>query len=110
MELSYKNNKLKKSLNTDKGLLKLNSRLAKKIKQRRIELESADNLEVISKLPKLRLHQYGGGGKGTWSVDIQENWRILFTINQDPIPTLEDGGIDLKAVTIISVESVEDPH
>ncbi|WP_055444387.1 type II toxin-antitoxin system RelE/ParE family toxin [Lacinutrix himadriensis] len=110
MELSYKNNKLKKSLTTDKGLLKLNSRLAKKIKQRRIELESADNLEVISKLPVLRLHQYKGNRKGTWSIDIQENWRILFEVNQDPIPTLEDGGIDLKAITIISIESVEDPH
>tara|TARA_B110000483_G_C17925089_1_gene438457 strand:+ start:381 stop:713 length:333 start_codon:yes stop_codon:yes gene_type:complete len=110
MELSYKNNKLKKSLTTDKGLLKLNSRLAKKIKQRRIELESADNLEVISKLPVLRLHQYKGNRKGTWSIDIQENWRILFEVNQDPIPTLEDGGIDLKAITIISIESIEDPH
>lgn len=110
MELSYKNNKLEKSLTTDKGLLKLNSRLAKKIKQRRIELESADNLEVISKLPALRLHQYKGNRKGTWSIDIQENWRILFEINQDPIPTLEDGGIDLKAITVISIESVEDPH
>lgn len=110
MELSYKNNKLKKSLTTDKGLLKLNSRLAKKIKQRRIELESADNLEVISKLKVLRLHQYKGNRKGTWSIDIQENWRILFIINQDPIPTLEDGGVDLKAITIVSIESVEDPH
>jgi proteic killer suppression protein len=110
MELSYKNNKLKKSLTTDKGLLKLNSRLAKKIKRRRIELESADNLEVISKLPVLRLHQYKGNRKGTWSIDIQENWRILFEVNQDPIPTLEDGRIDLKAITIISIESVEDPH
>lgn len=110
MELSYKNNKLKKSLTTDKGLLKLNSRLAKKIKQRRVELESADNLEVISKIPVLRLHQYKGYRKGTWSIDIQENWRMLFIINQDPIPTLADGGVDLKAITIISIESVEDPH
>ena len=110
MELSYKNNKLKKSLTTNKGLLKLNSRLAKKIKQRRVELESADNLEVISKIPVLRLHQYKGNSKGTWSIDIQENWRMLFIINQDPIPTLADGGVDLKAITIISIESVEDPH
>ena len=56
------------------------------------------------------MHQHIGKGKGTWSIDIQENWRILFEINQDPIPTLEDGGIDLKAITIISIESVEDPH
>lgn len=110
MELSYKTNKLEKSLTTDKGLLKLNSRLAKKIKQRRIQLKNADNLEVISKLPQLRLHPYKGKDKGIWSIDIQENWRILFEINQDPIPTLEDGGVDLKAITIIKIVSVVDPH
>ncbi len=110
MKLSYKNNKLEKSLSTDKGLTKSYGNLAKKIKQRRIQLENADNLEVISKLPVLRLHQHIGKGKGTWSIDIQENWRILFSIDQNPIPTLEDGGVDLKAITIISIESVEDPH
>jgi proteic killer suppression protein len=110
MKLSYKNNKLEKSLSTDKGLTKSYGSLAKKIKQRRIQLENADNLEVISKLLVLRLHQHIGKGKGTWSIDIQENWRILFSIDQNPIPTLEDGGVDLKAITIISIESVEDPH
>jgi proteic killer suppression protein len=110
MELSYKTNKLEKSLTTDKGLAKSYGKLAKKIKQRRIQLESADNLETISKLPVLRLHQHTGKGKGTWSIDIQENWRILFEIDQDPIPSLEDGGVDLKAITIICVTSVEDPH
>jgi proteic killer suppression protein len=110
MELSYKTNKLEKSLTTDKGLAKSFGKLAKKIKQRRIQLESADNLEAISKLPVLRLHQHTGKGKGTWSIDIQENWRILFEIDQDPIPSLEDGGVDLKAITIICVTSVEDPH
>ena len=108
MELLYKTNKLKKSLTTDNGLTKSYGKLARKIKQRRTMLETADNLEVISKLPVLRMHQHKG--KGTWSIDIQENWRILFGITQDPIPTLEDGGIDLKAITIISIESIEDPH
>lgn len=97
-------------MTTDKGLMKSFGTLAKKIKQRRIQLESAENLEVLSKLPVLRLHQHIGKGIGTWSIDIQENWRILFEIDQDPIPTLKDGGIDLKAITIIRVESVEDPH
>jgi proteic killer suppression protein len=110
MELSYKNNKLKKSLTTDNGIAKSYGTLAKKVKLRITQLKNADNLEVISKLPVLRLHQHIGKGKGTWSIDIQENWRILFIINQDPIPTLEDGGVDLKAITIISIESVEDPH
>lgn len=110
MELSYKNSKLEKSLTTDKGLSKSYGKLAKKIKQRRIQLESADNLEVISKIPALRLHQHIGKGKGRWSIGIQKNWRILFEIKQNPVPTVEDGGVDLKAIRILCIESVEDPH
>jgi proteic killer suppression protein len=110
MDLSYRSNKLKKSLTTDKGIVKSYGAIAKKVKLRISQLKNADNLEVISKLHVLRLHQHIGKGKGIWSIDIQENWRILFIINQDPIPTLEDGGVDLKDVTIISIESVDDPH
>lgn len=50
------------------------------------------------------------GNKGIWSVDIHQNWRILFTIDQDPIPILENSGVDLKTIEIIKIESVEDPH
>lgn len=110
MKISYKNNKLEKSFTTDKGLSKNYGKLAKKVKQRRDQLTSAENLEVISKLPALRLHQHIGKGQGIWSIDIQENWRILFIIDQDPIPKMNDGGINLQSVTIISIESVEDPH
>lgn len=110
MKIHYKNNRLKKSITTDEGLSKTYSRLAKKIKQRRSELESAENLAVIAKLPQLRLHPYKGKQAGIWSIDIQENWRILFTIDHTPIPTLADGGINLKAITILKIISVEDPH
>ena len=110
MELSFKNNKLEKSLTIDKELAKAYGNLAKKIKQRITQLRSADNLKVIESLPALRLHEHKGAGKGTWSIDIQKNWRILFVINQDPIPTTDDGGIDLIAITIIRIESVKDPH
>jgi len=110
MELLYKSNRLEKSLTTDKGLAKSYGTLAKKIKQRITQLKSADNLELISRFPVLRLHQYIGKNIGVWSIDIQENWRILFKINQDPIPTLENGDVDLEAITIICIKSVEDPH
>jgi len=84
--------------------------LAKKIKQRITQLKSADNLDIISKIPVLRLHPYIGKDRGVWSIDIQQNWRILFKINQDPIPRLINDDIDLKAITIICIKSIEDPH
>jgi len=110
MKLEYKNNKLKKSLTTDKGLQKTYGQLSKKIKQRITQLESADNLAVINSIPILRLHEHSGNGAGTWSVDIKDNWRILFEIREDPTPTLEDGGVDLTGVTIIGITDIKDPH
>lgn len=109
MEIRFKNNKLENSFTDDRLLVKTYGTLAKKIKQRYGELLAADNLSVIAKIPVLRLHSYHGN-EGIWSVDIHQNWRILFTIDQDPIPILENGGVDLKTIEIIKIESVEDPH
>lgn len=109
MEISFKNNKLEKSFTDDRVLAKTYGTMAKKVKQRYEDLKSADNLFVISQYPAMRLHSYQGNS-GIWSIDIFKNQRILFTINQNPIPTLEDGGVNLKAIEIIKIESVEDPH
>lgn len=109
MEISFKNNKLEKSFTYDNLLSKTYGSMAKKVKQRYEDLKLADNLFVISQYTAMRLHPYKGNS-GIWSVDIIKNWRILFTINQDHIPTFEDGGVNLKAIEIIKIESVEDPH
>jgi len=109
VEISFKNNKLEKSFTDDRVLAKTYGTMAKKVKQRYEDLKSADNLFVISHYPAMRLHSYQGNS-GIWSIDIFKNQRILFTINQNPLPTLEDGGVNLKAIEIIKIESVEDPH
>jgi len=109
LEISFKNNKLEKSFTDDNLLSKTYGSMAKKVKQRYEDLKLADNLFVISQYTAMRLHPYKGNS-GIWSVDIIKNWRILFTINQDHIPTFEDGGVNLRAIEIIKIESVEDPH
>lgn len=110
MELTYKTKKLKRSLTEDTTLLKTYGKYAKKIKQRLTQLRSAENLSVIGKLPKLRLHPLKGDKLGEWSIDIQENWRIFFEIAQDPIPLKTDGGVELEKVTDIRINSITDPH
>ncbi len=110
MKITFKNNRLQKTLTDDKELIKTYNVLAKKIKERRVDLELVDNLDVISKMPAWRLHPYGGGRKGEWSIDIFKNWRIIFEIDQEPIPILEDGGVNLSEVKAIKIVSIEDPH
>jgi toxin HigB-1 len=100
MKLTYNTRKLAQSFSSDKELSKNYGVLARKVKQRIQQLESADNLWIIAQLPALRLHAYHGDRKGIWSIDIQQNWRILFRPDHDPIPALQQGGIDLKAITI----------
>lgn len=109
MTITYKNNKLEKSLSNATILKKYGLVRSKKIKKRLTELEEADSLSDILTLP-VRLHAYIGDRIGDWSIDIQENWRIIFEIVHDPIPKLEDGGVNLKEITIIKIVSIEDPH
>jgi toxin HigB-1 len=109
VKILFKNNKLENSFTDDKVLYRTYGTIAKKVKQRYEDLKSADNLFIISQYSAMRLHPYKGNS-GIWSVDIFKNWRILFTINQYPIPTLDDGGVNLKEIEIIKIVSVEDPH
>lgn len=110
MNLNYKNKKLEQSLTEDKNIIKNYGGLSKKIKQRIEQLKASDDLSIIAKIPVLRLHPYKGDRLGEWSIDIQENWRICFEIDQDPIPTLEDGGVNLNMVSAIKILSIVDPH
>ena len=110
MHLNYKSNKLEKNLTDDRKLISTYGQLAKTIKRRRKELTNAENLETIGKLPQLRLHPLSGERVGEWSIDIKNNWRIIFSLDHEPIPTLDDGGVDLSKITIIKINSVEDPH
>jgi len=110
MNLSYKNNKLEQSLNVDRNIIQSYGVLSKKIKQRMDQLKAANDLSIIAKIKVLRLHPYLGNRLGEWTIDIQENWRICFKIDQNPIPRLNDGGVNLNMVTTIKILSVEDPH
>lgn len=110
MEISYKNKKLENALTLDKEMIRSYGTRAKKVKQRMKELEAADDLAVIAKYPAMRLHPYIGDRIGEWSIDIFENWRICFEINQTPIPMLKDGGVNLSQVVAIKILSIEDPH
>lgn len=111
MNITYKSRKLEKSLTIDKELIKAYNKQAKKIKQRKTQLESAATLLDIDKLPQLRLHQYKGDRRGEWSIDIHKNWRLIFEIVNDPIPMIDNNNeINLNQVTDIRILSIEDPH
>ena len=83
---------------------------AKKLRQRMVELKAADVLAVISHLPPPRLHELTGKQKGVFSVDVAHPYRLLFIPADDPVPTKNDGGIDLEAVESIEIIDIVNTH
>jgi hypothetical protein len=43
-------------------------------------------------------------------VYIKGKWRLVFVVDNKPIPRKSDGGIDLKTVTAVLVTEVSDHY
>lgn len=111
MEIFFRTRKLQEICSTEREMQRaLGMDCARKLAQRLMELRAATVLADISRLPPPRLHEHVGSGKGTFSVDVQQPYRLLFIAADDPVPRDEDGIIDLNAVTAIEIISIEDPH
>jgi len=88
----------------------LGTDMAKRLRQRLIELQAANTLADMSYLPPARCHELTGNLKEHFSVDLTHPYRLLFVPDHDPIPRRPDGGIDRSAVTTIEVIDIEDTH
>lgn len=110
MEINYKSNKLRKTVETPRDIAANYGTKAKQVNQRLKEFEAATSLYDISHLPKANLHKLHGDRKGCLAVDISANFRIIFEPDHDPIPLIEDGGLNLKAISKIKILSFEDYH
>jgi plasmid maintenance system killer protein len=88
----------------------LGAKNAGKLKQRLMELGAADTLEDISHLPPTRCHELTGKDAGTFSIDLEHPYRLLFISADDPVPLLADGGIDKKQVKEIEIIEIKDTH
>lgn len=112
MEIYYINNKLQKRCNNEKAAIKeWGPIIASRLTQRLMELNAFDNLAMVSHLPPLRLHQLVGKRKDQFGVDIVKNsFRIVFKAANEPVPLLNDGGIDKEKVTEIMILEVTNYH
>lgn len=110
MEINYKNKKIGKTLSSPKEIITHYGTKAKNIKQRIDELKAAETLFDISFLPQARCHELKGTLKSCLAVEVSANYRIIFKPNHSPIPQRASGGFDWRAVTKITVISVEDYH
>ncbi|MCP9357134.1 type II toxin-antitoxin system RelE/ParE family toxin [Liquorilactobacillus satsumensis] len=79
MKVYAKTHKLTKILDKEQLIIKeFGKKRGKKIKQRVSEFKAASNLTEISYLPPPRLHLLSGNYKNCFSVDLNDNWRLIF--------------------------------
>jgi plasmid maintenance system killer protein len=110
MEISYKSNRLMKSLTDDKDTIASYGERAKKIRQRVMELKAAGTLEMLKALPAAACHPLSGQRSGQLAVTITGNWRLVFEPDHDPIPLNTAGIMDWAAITKIRILEITDYH
>ena len=111
MQITFKTKKLKKTFNERQKLVtEYGDKTAKKIMLRIGVLKAAANLNQVPKVKPDRWHELKNNRKGTFAVDLMQPYRMIFKPDMEPVPLLEDGGIDLKEVIRIQILEVEDYH
>ena len=52
--------------------------MADKLRKLLFALQTADNLDQVSRFPGWKLHPLKGDRKGCWSLTVTGNWRLIF--------------------------------
>jgi proteic killer suppression protein len=111
MRIFFKTKKLQKICSESAEAQKqLGARGGRKLQQRMMELSAAENLADISRLPPARCHELTGDRAGQLSVDLEQPYRLLFIVGNNPRPERESGGLDWKGVTEIEIIAIADTH
>lgn len=83
---------------------------SRRLQQRLMELRAADSLSHIPNTPPPRCRELRKNRKGTFSVDLFDQFRLLFIPANEPIPYKEDGGLDLNNITEIEIIEISDHY
>ena len=110
MEISFKNKKLERSLTDVLAMRKTYGDLSKKLSQRMEQLYAATNLATMFTIPGADCHALVGNRKRQWAVKISGNYRLVFEIDQDPIPEKPDGSVNAILITDIRILETADYH
>lgn len=108
MDITFGDNKLNKYANSDReGQKKLGDKRFKLYKKRLDQIKAAKTLEDLRHAPG-RFHELKENKKGQWACDLDHPYRLIFTPQENPIPTDDDGKyiwVEISGVEIIKIEN-----
>ncbi len=110
IEIAWLDRKLQKSCASDKdGRRNFGADQWKVLKRRLASLEAAPTLSDMLGVPG-NFHQLSADRAGEFALDLRGSYRVVFVPNHEPVPRLDDGGIDRALVTKIMITEFVDYH
>ncbi len=110
MDIIFADKKLGKlSGDFNKCRQKMGDKRAKLFVTRLNALKAAVTLEDVRDVPG-RFHELTGDRKGQWACDLDHPYRLIFTSQQQPIPTNEHGQYVWIEITGVEIIEIDDYH
>lgn len=110
IDIGWSDRKLKKNCSSDRaGRRIFGPEQWTVLKRRIVSLEAAPTLAALEGVPG-RCHELSADRAGQFSLDLRGAYRLIFTPDHDPVPTLAEGGIDRSLVTKVVIVEVVDHH
>ena len=108
MEITFASRELEKLCNrSNYAIRKLGDKGARKLQSRLADISAAhDVTELIAGSP----HPLKGDREGDFSLRLHGAQRLVFRPERDPLPRLEDRGIDWGNVTAVQIVEIGDYH
>ncbi len=111
MDITFRTSKIARTFNSARLLQRAyGSRMTKVIMSRLAILKAAETLEQVPTTLPDRRHQLRGNRDEQYAVNLVYPYRLIFEPDHNPIPRKEDGGIDAKNVSAITIIEVIDYH
>jgi proteic killer suppression protein len=83
MQLTRFSHKGLRQLHEDGNTKGVQPVMADKLRKLLFALETADDLDQVSRFPGWKLHPLKGGPKGFWSLTVTGNWRLIFRYDEE---------------------------
>lgn len=105
MDIKFDDKNLRNLANNPrKCKAEMGEKRAKLFLRRLVDLRDAETLEDVRYLPG-RYHELKETRKGQWACDLDHPYRLIFTPQERPIPSNEDG--QYIWVEILGIEIIE---
>jgi proteic killer suppression protein len=111
VEISSRNSRLAKVLNSERELLRTyGPDNGRRIARRLQNIADAATLEELSKLPQTRVHELAGNRNEQISVDAKHPYRLILVCNHEETPRKADGGLNWARITKVQLIEIADTH